>query len=68
MNNTFKEEKRQLSKFGYIHLENDLTPQEISRTLTGIDNLIFEHIEQNKDLHDQDNCFGKGAFRIYEAL
>ena len=68
MSKIFKEEKRQLSKFGYIHLENVLTPQEVSRTLTGIDNLIFEHIKKNKDLHYKDNCFGKGAFRIYEAL
>ena len=68
MSSVFETEKRELSKFGYIHLKNVLTPHEISKTLKGIDNLIFEHIKENSHLYDAHNCFGRGAFRIYEAL
>jgi len=61
-------EKRELSKFGYIHLKNILNPEEILKALTAIDRLIFKHIEQNPQLHDNNNQFGKGAFRIYQAI
>lgn len=68
MTYTFDKEKRELSKFGYIHLKEVLTQNEISKTLRAIDSLIFEHIQHNPELKDEKNAFGKGAFRIYEAL
>ena len=61
-------EKRELNKFGYIHLKNVLTLSEISTTLQAVDDLIISHLERNPILQDANSKFGKGAFRIYQAI
>lgn len=61
-------EKRELSKFGYIHLKNVLTLSEIRTTLQAVDDLIILHLKHNPKLQDTNSKFGKGAFRIYQAI